>query len=86
MCPYIIARQEKQSKSRLLDGANIVGTIPAQHASTRGRIAFVGVFMVALAAAVAMTATAKRLNELDNERRQMAQSQQEGWRQLVTGK
>jgi hypothetical protein len=38
------------------------------------------------AAAVAMTAAAKRLNELDNERRQMAQSQQERWQQFVKGK
>jgi hypothetical protein len=33
-----------------------------------------------------MTAAAKRLNELDNERRQMAQSQQVGWQQFVKGK
>jgi hypothetical protein len=38
------------------------------------------------AAAAAMTVAAKRLNELDDERRQMAQSQQEGWQQFVKGK
>ena len=38
------------------------------------------------AAAVAMTAAAKRLNELDVERKQMAQSQQEGWEQFVKSK
>jgi hypothetical protein len=38
------------------------------------------------AAAAAMTAAAKRLNELDDERRQMAQSQQVGRQQFVKGK
>ena len=34
----------------------------------------------------AMTAAAKRLNELDHERRRMARSQQEGWEQFAKGK
>lgn len=34
----------------------------------------------------ATTAAAKRLSELDNERKQIAQSQQEKWEQLVKGK
>jgi hypothetical protein len=33
-----------------------------------------------------VAAAAKRLNELDNERRQMAQSQQEGWQQFGKAK
>jgi hypothetical protein len=37
-------------------------------------------------AASAMTAAAKRLSELDNERKQIAQSRQEGWEQFVKSK
>jgi hypothetical protein len=37
-------------------------------------------------AASAMAAAAKRVNELDNERKQIAQSQQEKWEQFVKGK